>query len=88
VVHGLDEALDTCRDEGEAFVIGGAALFREALPRIQRLYLTRVEVQVSGDVRFPEVDWSEWDCERSESLPADEKNEYPTTFQVCSRKTP
>jgi dihydrofolate reductase len=87
VVHSLDEALDNCRNEGEAFVIGGAALFSEALPRIQRLYLTRVEAQVSGDVRFPEVDWSQWDCERSEPLPADEKNEYSTTFQVYSRKT-
>jgi dihydrofolate reductase len=53
----LDEALTLCpSSEGERFVIGGARLFEEALPRAKKLYLTLVHADISGDVYFPEVD--------------------------------
>jgi dihydrofolate reductase len=42
--------------EGEIFVGGGAQLFALALPRIERIYLTRVHGEVQGDVRVPFLD--------------------------------
>ena len=56
--HSLDDALAACADEAEAFVIGGAELYRQALPLADRLHLTRIEKDYEGDVVFPEVDWS------------------------------
>lgn len=59
VVPSMDEALKLCEHErqtwgDEVFVIGGAELYREALPLAQRLYLTRVAGKFTGDVYFPE----------------------------------
>jgi len=86
VVHSLEEALDRCRGEQEVFAIGGAAVFREALPRAQRLYLTRVHADVAGDVRFPDESLAGWERIEQTPLPADEKNEYATTFEVYVRR--
>jgi len=46
----------------EAFVIGGAELYRQALPLSSHLYLTEIEENIDGDVFFPKVlpqDWEE-----------------------------
>ena len=44
----------------ELMIIGGATIYREALPQADRLYLTRVHTRVDGDAFFPELDLSEW----------------------------
>ena len=55
--HSLDEALADAGDE-ELFVIGGAEIYHAALPRIQRIYLTRVAGRFEGDTRL-RPDWLE-----------------------------
>jgi dihydrofolate reductase len=37
----------------EIFIIGGAEIYKQALPYAQKLYLTAVDDPVEGDVRFP-----------------------------------
>jgi len=44
----------------EVMIIGGATIYREALPQADRLYLTRVHTEVEGDAFFPALDFSEW----------------------------
>ena len=44
----------------EAMVIGGADIYRMALPLADRLYLTEVHASVDGDSRLPEIDWDQW----------------------------
>ena len=44
-----------------------------------------VFTQFGGDVLFPKVDWSHWNEVSREEIPADERNEYPTTFSVYDR---
>ncbi|HMM53427.1 MAG TPA: dihydrofolate reductase [Candidatus Desulfobacillus sp.] len=57
----LDEALALCGgDAGEVFVIGGAQIYAEALPRAQRLYLTEIHRDFPGDTRFPDFDRRDW----------------------------
>ena len=92
VVHSLDEAIRHAKRtrqlaEGppEAFVIGGEAIFREALPSCARLYLTRVHAEADGDVRFPEIDSAHWESLSEESRPADAKNDHAATFTVYER---
>src|SRR6185295_20053786 len=53
VVPNLDEALALGAGECEVFVIGGGEVFRLALPRADRLYLTVVHAVVEGDACFP-----------------------------------
>jgi dihydrofolate reductase len=83
----LDQALQIAADAGddEAFVIGGAELFRETLPRADRLYRTLVRATVAGDTYFPEVDWSEWRLVDSSEHDSDDKNEYPVVFETYER---
>ncbi|MBV1930403.1 MAG: dihydrofolate reductase [Porticoccaceae bacterium] len=44
----------------EVMVIGGETIYREALSKAQRLYLTRVHTQVDGDAFFPDLNKNEW----------------------------
>ena len=60
VAHSLDEALALAGDAPEVFVIGGAELYRLALPRADRLYLTLVDAEYPGDTVFPELDPADW----------------------------
>ncbi len=53
VCASLDAALRRCADADEVFVIGGAQLYRAALPRAQRLWLTEVHASAEGDAYFP-----------------------------------
>lgn len=55
VVHSIEEALAAAGDAAEVFLIGGATLYAEALPRAERLYLTEIEAEFEGDAFFP--DW-------------------------------
>ena len=87
VCSALAQALEGAQAAGEAecFIIGGAAVYREAMPLVKKLYLTKVLSQVEGDVFFPE--WGEgWRMVSEESFPADEKNDFPTVFQVWKRE--
>jgi dihydrofolate reductase len=55
----LEAALQSCRDE-MVFVIGGAEVYRAALPVAGKLYLTEVRQQPAGDTKFPEYDRAQW----------------------------
>jgi len=83
VVHSLDEALAAAKRSGaaEAWVIGGGELYREALPVVDRIELTRIHVTIpDGDAFFPELDLTVWKEVMREDHPADEKNEHAYTF--------
>ncbi|MEQ8787046.1 MAG: dihydrofolate reductase [Pirellulaceae bacterium] len=84
VVHSLDEALASCTGE-EAFIIGGGDVYRQALPRADRLYLTTVHADIEGDVRFPEVDQSQWRLVEETFCAAGEKDQHDSTFRVLDR---
>ena len=60
VAGSLDAALAAARDAPEVFVIGGAELYRLALPRADRLYLTLIDADYPGDTLFPEFDPADW----------------------------
>ena len=60
VCASIDAALRHCEEHaaewgGEAFVIGGGELFRQSLPRTDKVYLTLVHRSVDGDVTYPEL---------------------------------
>ena len=60
VANSLDDAIKACGADSEIFVIGGAELYTQALPRAGRLYVTTVEAEIAGDTRMPEFDAGEW----------------------------
>ncbi|HLD31489.1 MAG TPA: dihydrofolate reductase [Patescibacteria group bacterium] len=63
---GLEEVIKKYQGQ-EAFIIGGASLYAQALPLVSRLYITHVKKSVDGDVFFPTIEPSLWqEVEREE----------------------
>jgi dihydrofolate reductase len=89
VAHSLEEALSLAEEAGEteAFIIVGGQIYRESLEYLDRIYLTEVDTEVEGDVFFPELEETEWKVVRSESHPADEKNEFSYAFKTLERRS-
>jgi len=71
IVASPDEAVEMAGDVEELMIIGGGQLYREFLPRAQRIYLTRVAVHIAGDASFPELEAGEWSETSREPHPAD-----------------
>ena len=88
VVQTIDQAITraTQTDAKEIFIIGGAEIFRSALPSADRIYLTLVHGNFDGDAFFPEMDRGEWKLKSNRDCEADEKNPYALSFQVWERK--
>ena len=60
IVHSLDEAIAACRGAADIFVIGGAELYLESLPRAHSLEFTEIRAEFEGDAWFPEFSTTEW----------------------------
>jgi dihydrofolate reductase len=85
VVGSIAEALERAGTAPELIVIGGAQVFALTLALVERIYLTRVHAQVSGDTHLPPLDPTAWrEVERQEHA-ADERNPYAMTFSVLER---
>lgn len=80
VVSSLQDAYNLCDDEMEAFVIGGAQIFEQALTQADILYLTVIHHAFDADTFFPQINQSQWLKAESATHEPDEKNIYSYTF--------
>ncbi|PWB48235.1 MAG: diacylglycerol kinase [Nitrosomonadales bacterium] len=85
VVHTLADAMAACEGDAEAFFIGGADLYRQALELAHRIYLTEVRTEVAGDAWFPEFDRARWRESSRKHCQADEKNGFDYDFVTYDR---
>ena len=67
------------------FVVGGAEIYRLAMPSVTDLYLTKVLADVVGDATLEPWDGTKFRCVESAYVPADEFNEWPSEFQHLQR---
>jgi dihydrofolate reductase len=74
------------RGETEAFVIGGADIYSQALAVADRVYLTEVHAVVDADTFFPQFNRNDWKDTECSYQPADEKNQHACTFRLLERK--
>lgn len=71
VARSLDDALAAGAASGApVFVIGGAAVYAQALEQATRIYLTRLHFEVAGDAFFPPLDPRRWRETAREEHPA------------------
>jgi len=82
----ISDALALLSGENEVFVLGGATVFREMLPMVQKLYLTIVHAIVEGDAFFPDFDPDEWMLSSSEFHDKDDKHQYSFSMNLYIRK--
>jgi dihydrofolate reductase len=85
VCNSAECALEAAGYSEEIYVIGGSLIFAMLMPRIERIYLTRVHQNVNGDAHFPELNKTEWKESSVVEHPADEKNPIAFTFSVLDR---
>ncbi len=87
VVTSLEEAIASAADihSDEIFIIGGAEVYQQLLPHIERIYLTIVHDTFEGDAFFPELDPNEWRESSRELHEEDDENEYACSFVVMER---
>jgi len=86
IADSLGEAIGMFPAEEEVFVIGGAEVYRQAMPFADRFYLTEVCHDYEGDTSFPEWDPNQWDLVFEERHERGEKFPYPFVFLDYIRK--
>lgn len=86
--HDAGAAIQRMEEEGtdEGFVIGGGDIFRQLMPRFDRIYYTLVHTDIAGaDTFFPHINHAHWKPVWEEEHPADEKHAYAFTFMQWER---
>ncbi|MHA6247298.1 dihydrofolate reductase [Pontibacter sp. CAU 1760] len=87
ITYSVQEALDEAKKLDEAvYIIGGAEIYKQALPLTDTVYLTRIHQAFEGDVSFPALDTADWVTVSAEHHQPDEKNPYSYSFLELQRK--
>ncbi len=77
----LKEAIELAGDR-EIYISGGARLYEEALPLVEKMYITEIDAEIEGDTFFPEFDKGCYDKEIVE----EHDGEIPYTYVTYTRK--
>lgn len=86
IAHSVDEVMEMVDKNDETFIIGGAEVYQLFLPFADKLYITHVDIDVEGNITFPEYENGEWELESEESVLATEDNTLPFRFCVYRRR--
>ena len=85
VVHSTGEALDAAEDFEQCFVIGGASVYMQFFNYLERVYVTKIDIEPPSDSFFPNLDRNpEWECVAQE--PWEEENGIRYCFCTYERK--
>ncbi len=85
VVGSLHDALALCIGLPEVHIIGGAEIYKQAMPLTDVIYLTRVHQSFDADTFFPEIDEKKWKETAREDHGADERNPIAYSFITLKR---
>ena len=82
VVHSLEDAIDLIASQEDAFIIGGAQIYKEAMEKnvVDQLDITKVHQDFDADVFFPAIDSMVWEEVSRENFSPDEKNLFTYSF--------
>ncbi len=87
VVNNLEDAIDAAKNDKQAFVIGGGEIYKQAMPLVDTLEITRVHSTFdNADTFFPEIDETKWQEVKRTTHDADEKHEFAFSFLTYTRK--
>ena len=86
VYPSLEEALKHCTPDEDIYIIGGASVYRQALPIADRLCLTEIDdTPTEADTFFPSYE-DNWQEESREDHPVDDRHDFPYSFVDYVRK--
>ncbi|MFC5284030.1 dihydrofolate reductase [Pedobacter alpinus] len=82
IYPNLDAAIASCKNEEECFVIGGGEIYKQALPFVKQIYLTKVASTFNADTFFPTLNEIEWEVVFKEEHQKDEKHAFDYAFLI------
>jgi dihydrofolate reductase len=78
--RSMEDALEKAKVQGkDIFIIGGHGIYKEGIPYSDKMYLSYIKNEYSGDTNFPEWDETDWEIEKKEDY-----NEFE--FVIYGRK--
>ena len=82
VVHDFEAALEVAKSKNlqQVFVLGGAEIFKLALPLVDEMIITEIHARPEGNTFFPAWDESEWEISERSDFDKDNKNAYDYSF--------
>ncbi len=86
VVHNLDDALKLAEGDPQPFIIGGGEIYELALPKAQKIELTRVHDTFEADAFFPELDLKNWKLVNETYHETDHRHKVPFTYLTYLRR--
>ncbi|MBQ7480486.1 MAG: dihydrofolate reductase [Lachnospiraceae bacterium] len=78
----LKEAIEMAGDR-EIFISGGARLYEESLPYVEKMYVTEIDCEIEGDTYFPDFDQSQYD---KEIVERHDEGDIPYTYVTYTKK--
>ncbi|MCR5612151.1 dihydrofolate reductase [Treponema sp.] len=81
----LPDALKFAREkfsDKNIYIAGGERLYKEAIPLVDKMYITKVELEVEGDAFFPQFDEAEFTVTEEKKVDAN----IPYTYFTYERK--
>ncbi len=76
IVDDINRLGEYINKEEENFIIGGATIYKLMLPKVDKLYITKINQEFDGDVYFPEISEENWKITQRVKGKKDEKNPY------------
>lgn len=69
----------------EIMIIGGAQIYEAALPAADRIHFTRIDADISGDARFPQLEPSHWRKTAAGATGVSQQDDYPCRYFILDR---
>ncbi len=80
-VGSLKEALEAAGNR-TVYISGGAGLYKEAIPFVDKMYITEIDAEIEGDTYFPEFDTSLFQREVEEAFDGELPYQYVTYTKI------
>ncbi|MBK0382320.1 dihydrofolate reductase [Pedobacter sp. SD-b] len=85
VYNNLESAVKACADDEEPFIIGGGEIYRESLPFVKHIYITKVHHHFNADTFFPKIEALKWEVIFKEDHQKDDKHAFDYSFMILKR---
>ncbi|NJB83223.1 dihydrofolate reductase [Wenyingzhuangia aestuarii] len=86
ITDSLENAIEIAKNDDNAYVIGGAEIYNQAINLVDVLDICEVHQAFDADVYFPEIDKTIWVETKRERFSSDDKNKYDYSFVKYQKK--
>lgn len=85
IIHDIENLEQYIDKEAENFVIGGAIIYRQLMPKADKMYITKIHEKFEGDSYFPIINEKEWSITEKIKGMQNEQNPYDYEFLTFVR---